>query len=233
MRDANTPTFRTETRIYNEESETAPFELLTLFDEGLIYDIELPQKSKITVFDISRNRIVLLDVSRKVKTVIAPQKLIDAMTDLRNQILQMNRGELFGLNTQPSADPKTGVYRAGIPGLLYISETEAESEPRMAKAYNEFATWAARMNVVAGRGAAPFVRLALGNKMAADGVVPKKITRTASRGDVTQTVRSEHVFISMLSQQDQSLIREIHGMLPSFKEVSRTEFSSPQIAQSK
>lgn len=224
--------FRVETSTFVEGAQ--PFKLLTLFESGKVYDIELGSaKIRCTFYDVKRNRIVMIDEVRELQTIIAPKNLITAMTELRDQIVQRNQGDMMGLNTQPVSDKETGEYRAGYPGLLYKAESEVEPEAGMAREYNEFATWAARMNAVAGRGAPPYARLALGQLMANEKRVPKKITRTVSQGDQAQVVHSEHAFGSLLSQDDRALISKIGGMLASFRKVSHAEFSNPRIAQSK
>ncbi len=55
--------FRIESKVFSAKDEAPTSESLTLFDDGRVYDF-LTSPREITVFDISRSRIVLLDPER-------------------------------------------------------------------------------------------------------------------------------------------------------------------------
>ncbi|WP_145098664.1 hypothetical protein [Rosistilla carotiformis] len=226
------PSLRAETKIYFDGRKPALVgETLTLFDTGIAYDIQLPEKSQITVFDIPRSRVVLLDATTQQRTTIGCDDLVRYMTALRQQALETGKADAIGVSTQPISDPQTGVVQAGFPGFLYIAETQAASQPGLSKIYNDFTGWATRLNMYQNPRGAPFARLALNEQMSASEVLPSKITLRATVGDQTETLRSEHQFSPMLSVQDRALISQIGGMLVSFQDVPADQFRTPRVAQ--
>ncbi|QDS89918.1 hypothetical protein EC9_41200 [Rosistilla ulvae] len=226
------PTLRAETKIYFEGRKPLLVgETLTLFDAGVAYDVQLPGKSQITVFDVSRSTIILLDSTTQKRTTLRCDDLVRYMAALRQQAQQTGKADAIGVSTQPSADLETGIFQAGFPGYLYTAETQVASQPGLAKVYNEFTAWATRLNMYQNPRGAPFARLALNEQMSASDVLPKNITLRATVGEQTETLRSEHQFSPMLSVQDRALISQIGGMLVSFQDVPADQFRTPRVAQ--
>ncbi|QDV13941.1 hypothetical protein CA51_38330 [Rosistilla oblonga] len=226
------PTLRAETQIYSDGRKPSLVgETLTLFDAGVAYDVQLPAKSQITVFDIPRSKIVLIDTTTQRRTTINCDELVRYMTALRQQAQETGKAAAIGVSTQPIGDPQSGVFQAGFPGFLYTAETQPAVQPQLSQIYNEFTGWATRLNMYQNPRGAPFARLALNEQMSESNVLPSKITVRATVGDQTETLRSEHQFSPMLSVQDRALISQIGGMLVSFQDVPAEQFRTPRVAQ--
>src|SRR5690242_19214648 len=74
--------FRVESKVYNSENGPPVSESLTLFHEGRAYDL-LSSPPEITIFDIAKNRIVMLDPVRKVRTEVETDGLTTFVEQLR------------------------------------------------------------------------------------------------------------------------------------------------------
>ncbi|MEZ6092433.1 MAG: hypothetical protein R3C05_31390 [Pirellulaceae bacterium] len=179
-------TLRAETKIFVEGRKPALVgETLTLFDSAVVYDVQLPDRSQIAVFDIPRSTIILLDAKRKLRTTIKSEDLIQFMTALKQQAIETGKSETIGIHTQPHGDPKTGIYQAGFPGFLYVAQTQPASRSELAHLYSEFTGWAIRLNTYQHPHGAPFARLALNEQMSVGGVLPQSITLKATMGEQT------------------------------------------------
>lgn len=226
------PSLRAETKIFLDGRKPVLIgETLTMFDAGVAYDIQLPEKSQITVFDIPRSTVILLDTASKQRTTIGCDELLRYMTALKDQAQQTGKAESIGVDTQPISDPQTGVFQAGYPGFLYTAETQAAAQVGTARMYNAFTGWATRLNMYQHPRGAPFARLALNEQMSASNVLPRKITLRTTVAEQSETLRSEHQFSPLLSVQDRALISQIGGMLVSFQEVPADQFRTPRVAQ--
>src|SRR5438046_252777 len=84
MRAARAEEFRIESKVFTAKEEAPVSESLTLFDDGRVYDfLSLP--SEITLFDLSRGRIVLMDPDRKLRTELTTDELNTFIEQLRTR----------------------------------------------------------------------------------------------------------------------------------------------------
>ncbi len=74
--------FRIESKVYVENNPTPASESVTLFNDSRVY-VFLNSPREITLLDIPRNRIVLIDPARKVRTELTTEKLAAFVEQLR------------------------------------------------------------------------------------------------------------------------------------------------------
>ena len=78
--------FRIESEVFISKSEKKPFARnLTLFKGHVVYDFMRTEPHEITIFDPQRDRIILLDVTRKIKTEIKLWQLQNIIEMLREK----------------------------------------------------------------------------------------------------------------------------------------------------
>lgn len=77
--------FRVETDVFVGRKQEPVAEYLTLFYGNYIYDFLLTDAQEITVFDVARNRFILLDPSRQVKTELTTSQVDAFHQELRER----------------------------------------------------------------------------------------------------------------------------------------------------
>ena len=69
--------FRVETDVFVQGDDAPVSETLTIFTGNVVYDFILNGTEEITVFDVRRGRITLLDTERRVKTTLTTDQLMN------------------------------------------------------------------------------------------------------------------------------------------------------------
>ncbi len=218
------PSFRLETEIYQDKANEPVARHKILFDAGVIYDLQEHGGHVQTVFDPARQRVILLDTKAQVQAEVSTQHLIDVTAQLSVAARQQGKAEAFGLDAIVSSDNEQ--YAIGFGSCQYHTTTQAVSRPELAAAYHELTVWAARLNVLRRLGAPPFARMALGEKLAADGRLPLDLTLTIDQGGSQQHYRAHHLVLEKLSELDRRAIETVGDQLASFRKVAIEEFPS-------
>lgn len=218
------PSFRVETEIFEGESTTPASRHLILFDAGVIYDLDLANDRRAaTVFDPVRGRVILLDKQGKIQTELSTEQLIEATAKLSLAARQGGKADAFGLNAEIVPAPEDR-FETHFGEYRYATTTQSVRNPALAQAYQEFAVWAARLNVLRRRGAPPFGRMTLGEAIAASGRMPLDLTLQVASGRKSQTYRAHHLVVERLSDLDRRSIDELGDALASFKQVPLEQF---------
>ncbi|WP_164102860.1 hypothetical protein [Candidatus Laterigemmans baculatus] len=224
------PSFRVETELFEGDAVQPAARHLILFDAGVIYDIRLDSGRTATLYDPTRQRVILIDRVRKQQTVVATEDLLRATAQLRGAAEQQGKGEAFGLNAK--VQPVTPKEPSELPSLqiefgnvLYTATTQPVSKPQLAQAYHAFATLAAQLNVVRRRGVPPFARMTLGEQIAAAGEIPLELKLEVWSGIKKERYRAHHLVVEQLSELDRKRIAEIGRDLAQCEEVSLDQFA--------
>ena len=70
--------FRVDTEVFKNDDKKPILEQLTIFAaDGTVYDFQLTAPRETTVFDSRHGRFTLLDETKKVKSVVATQEIMD------------------------------------------------------------------------------------------------------------------------------------------------------------
>lgn len=219
--------FRIETDIFIDDDKVAAAETLTIFSEGVVYDFVRTGAEEVTVFDQARNRFVLLDTKRRVKTVLALDDLLNYVAQMKVSLSDADRSYLLGdeMKTEVGED---GWLTLSNGSVTYRVEGEEPKSKEAVAGYRQFADWYARLNSLRAGNSPPFARLQVNAELAARGLIPKTIERTITtrRGlqEKKQVIRSQHLANWRLSQTDRSHIDRAGRYLADFADVSLREY---------
>jgi len=218
------PTFRVETDVYEGDEPAPQSQHLILFDSGVVYDLPVGRSTKITVFDVPRGRVVLLDKATRVRTSIATDALIQKTAQLRAMAAEDAGGETLGLNAKvtPGEKPDSVILKFG--NARYHATSQAVSDPTIAAEFASFTAWASRLNSACRIGSPPFARITLADYLAAENRIPHKLTLEVRQLLKTRTFRSEHAIVERLSDLDRKKISEVGGFMATYEEVDFSEF---------
>ena len=220
------PSFRMETEMFHGDDPSPVARHKILFDAGVVYDIHAQGGRWSTVFDPTRGRVILLDAETKVQTQVATEELIKATAQLAAAAKQAEKAEAFGLQATPQALPDNSGYEIGFGALHYKMTTQTVQNPAIAEAYHQLAVWASRLNVLRKRGAPPFARMALGERVADDQRLPLHLTLTIREGLRKETFRAHHLVVERLSELDRKAIDQVGNQLAAYRKVELGEFPS-------
>ncbi len=84
--------FRIETDVFVNQAKEPAVQTLTIFSGGVVYDFLLTGVEEITVFDRDRNRLVLLDTKRKVKTELTLDRILTYVAQMKTQLSRRGSG---------------------------------------------------------------------------------------------------------------------------------------------
>ena len=218
--------FRIETAIF-QGRESSPFARnLTLFSGGIVYDYPLGGEDLATVFDPRRERFVLIDAKRRLKTTIATTELMQITSALKARADE---------SQQPWIDPQFEV-QTGDDGWIILASTRlvyrvrgaAPENAASVASYRQFADWYARLNATTPGNPPPFARLRLNETISEKGIIPSEVELTilpkVRLPGKKVEIRSRHDVLWTLSGSDRQKIETTGSQMASFQEVSFQEF---------
>ncbi len=219
--------FRIETEIFVDDAKEASGETLTIFSEGIVYDFVRKGNEEITVFDQARDRFVMLDTKRRVKTVLTLDDLLNYVAQLRASLNDEDRSFLLGDEMKVEVG-EDGWLTLSNGSVTYRVEGEEPKAKEAVANFRQFADWYARLNSLRPGNSPPFARMQVNSELAARGLIPKTIERTITqrRGlqEKKQVIRSQHIPNWRLSQTDRSHIDRAGRCLADYTDVSLREY---------
>ena len=219
-----TLSFRVETDVFEGTASAPQSQHLILFDSGVVYDMPIGQAATITVFDIPRERVVLIHKPARVRTSVGTETLVQMMAQVRAEIAKENAGDQLGLDAKVTLGAQEKTYVMAFGSNRYEVTSQDVSDPSIAAEFASFTAWATRLNIARHMGPPPFARITLADYLAAENQLPRQIKLEVRRNFVTRTYRSEHVVVERLSDLDRKKISEIGGMMATFEEVAFDQF---------
>lgn len=224
--------FRIETDVFVGKQKEPVSETLTIFRNGVVYDFLLTGVEEITLFDRDRNRLVLIDTQRKVKTTLSMDDIVTFVAKMKAQLADKQQGFLVDGSSDVVIEDD-GWLKLANERVTYRSKCVKPKEKATALAYQEFADWYARLNAMRGN-LPPFLRIRLNSEIAKRGLIPKTIERTINiQGSLTgkkQVVRSQHLANWRLSKTDQKRIDRAGTYLTTFPTVPFREYVGLPVA---
>lgn len=220
------PSFRVETDIYEGESVSPQSQHLLLFDSGVVYDLPIGLGTTFTVFDVPRERVVLLHKTARVKTSIATDTLVQMMAQLRAEAAEKGVGEKLGIDAKIVTGALPNSFAVSFGDSRYEATTQDVNNRMIAAEFASFTAWASRLNIARHLGSPPFARIALADYIAAEERMPRQVKLSVKRGFKTRVFRSEHLLVERLSDLDRKKISDVGGMIATYAEVDFSEFPS-------
>lgn len=221
--------FRMETEVFVGGDSKPVVEYLTLFTESAIYDFRLTKPEELSVFDLQRNRIVLLDPVTKCKATVSTDEILQFTAAIKTEVDDANPVFFAAAHPQleSSTDEETQWLTLSSKHLTYRVKGSKPKQSSATRRYQEFADWSARLSAMRLGNLPPFARIEL-NKAAADrGWLPEEVERVINPGKLTQRkqeVRSTHLVNWLLSDEDRKKVEKVGDQLSSYREVSIADF---------
>lgn len=226
---ASAQDMRIETEVYSGKSRQPVFENITLFSGTTVFDFSRIGPEKITVFDRSRRRFILLNVDEKTK-VILDQTTVEGYVDLLKSREKLTDKEPFLFNPKfaESFDETEQELTLSSDQMTYkIKGTKSKSQESL-DAYVEFANWYSKLSATDPRQMPPFARLELNKAILKHGLIPKEVDRVYRPSNTVFSsaihAKTKHYVVWQLSRKDRQRIDNALNFVTEFTEVSLPEF---------
>ena len=225
--------FRVETEVFVDDQKKP--ESLTLFAADVVYDFLLLPNEEITMFDIQRGRLVLLDESRQLKAVLTTEQLLEFSAAIKARGMEQGSKHLFDPQFETTYDDESRRLKLASERLTYQAKGLVPKQPDAARRFQQFADGYARLNAMRPGNLPPFGRLLLNQALADRELVPLEIVRelVVDRpvSDKKLVANSRHTFTWLFSNTDRNRIDKVSGYVAKFTEVSADVFwKAPAVA---
>lgn len=217
------PEFRVVTDVFLGDHKEPAQQTLTLFSGGVAYDISFDDPNQISMVDVDRDRIVLLNKELQIQTSIDLNKLQQYIESARKQAETSDLAVY--LNGAEQIEVVGSSVTVGDQVLRYQASLQKPRDEQMAEQYARTADALSLLNGWRS-GVPPFARLSLNRVVAEQKSLPEKITRTTSSNKKTEVVRCRLHANYRLSKEDKQQVSEIGKLLVSFPSVAEQEFFS-------
>jgi hypothetical protein len=214
--------FRIRTDIYLDQTKAPIKGTLTLFSDGVFYDFEEADLGLITVVDPVRNRIILLNRQRQVKSTLPLQQIQLTVAQARTQA----DSKLTAVRDSSYVTERDGVSTAVVKNDFMEYKAKAQSVPQsdIATQYADFADWSARLNAVTQAKLPPYLRMDLNRLIAGHGTIPSEIQRRTYQDGRDVVITTRLIPAWRLSQDDHASIARCSAMIAEFREVPESEY---------
>lgn len=223
--------FRVENKVYVDREEEPRATSTTIFVDGVVYDY-LNQPNEITIFDSTRGRFVLLDVTRHVRMELTAEQ-VSAMSERIKVWAEKQADPYLNFLARPQFDEQwdetTGDLSLASKWITYQLKTAEVENPAIARQYREFSDWYCQLNTAMNPGSRPpFSRLLVNESLARHERFPTEVQLTVrSQGGVfakKTVIRSEHQLISRLVESDRARVSQTHQYIAMFPQVGLGEY---------
>jgi hypothetical protein len=222
--------FRVDSQVFVGKETTPHSTNATLFQAAHVYDF-LDHPRQITVYDLARGRIVLVNPHRKVKAEIS-QGMLDAFCDNLRRAESQTKDPVLRFSLEPrfeeTAEEEDGERVFSSKHIAYRVKPE-DSSAGFAGAYRTFSDASARLNAYVNRGSLPpFPRLLINESLAKSGQLPSEVHFTVSPGRLgagrTVVLKSKHEYRWRLLDSDLRMIDEAGEVLAQAALVPLAEY---------
>jgi uncharacterized protein YdiU (UPF0061 family) len=204
---------------------------ITLFHAAHVYDF-LNQPRQITIYNLSRGRVVLVNPDRKLKAEVS-QDMLETFCDNLRRAESQATDAVLRFSLDPHFDEQVGQSDAervfSSKHITYKIKLLNQSSASMAGAYRKFSDASARLNAYVNRGSLPpFPRLLVNRSLATTGHVPAEVQLTVWPGRLgtgrTVALKSKHEYRGRLLDSDLRMIDDAGESLAQAALVPLTEF---------
>lgn len=238
--------FRVYTRVFDQRatasaknSKKTPSPIsrtMTIFHAGKVYD-SIDSGERITLFEPNRDRFLILDFSRQLRTVITTKEILETISVIEGSqqerlktkagqtAIEKERIQLIQFQLAPdfveSVDDSKLTLRLLGTGAQYDVKAITPEKPEYSTAYLEYADWAARLNYLLLENAPlPGPRLALDDSLRNKNWLPIEVEMQA-RQKYGPHLRAEHRYDWKLDDADRKFITKAENEIgqPKLKEI--------------
>jgi hypothetical protein len=228
--------FRLHSKVYLGKDEEPAYENVTLFRDGLVYDL-LSDPDEVVVFDTAKKRFVILSPPRRVRAEISLEMIETSIQYIRQNLARKLPSENpqdsligFVLNPKYEIQAAEGSDAVEFIGrwMSYRLKTTPARTPTAAAQYAEFLSGYTKLSAM--KKAPLLARGPINAWLASKGRIPVEIEVTQfRRGPLggmkpQSTDRSEHVLTWQLPTQDRQKIEQIERWLVEFQPVGFNEY---------
>ncbi|MBP88960.1 MAG: hypothetical protein CMJ64_19980 [Planctomycetaceae bacterium] len=227
--------FRMETDVVVGKEPKPVAQNLTLFTGNLVYDFALGSADElaireVTILNTQKSSIVLMDLTRKIRTEVSTDTLLRFTVRIRKIALEKRNGAV-ALDFQTQSDNKAKTVALTSERVTYIVSARETQQPDAVTRYREFADWYAQLNAMRPGNLPPFGRLQLNRELASRQWLPETITRTVVIDKLRrrrQELRSKHIVAWQLTNTDRRRINDAAGYQVGFQRVTLEDYLQPE-----
>jgi hypothetical protein len=224
--------FRVDSEVFAGNQTQPRSTNITLFHGDRVYDF-LDAPPQISIYDLRRRRIVLVDPDRRLTCEVTGEMLSALEGNLRRT---KSEDPLLRFSLEPSFDEQVDEQtksRTFASKYITYRVTPAHGDHRdFSEPYRAFSDASARLNALVNRGSLPpFPRLAVNESLANAAEVPASLQVTIAPrqrlGGKSVVLRSQHKFRPRLSDSDYRKIEQAGATLADSRRVTLSEFLKP------
>lgn len=202
--------FRIETEIFVGSSKQPTSENLTIFSDNRVYDFMLSKPNAITVYDPLAKKFTLIDPTRRLRTEITCDKILEFVAKLKSTDRRDRDPFIFEPYFDVAYDSKNRHVTLRSNRIIYSVDGMKPSEPQVVFRYRRFADWYARLNSMIPGSMPPFARIEMNKEMAERYLIPERVELTINprpRSSAKKIqARSKHLVTWELSKGDRTRI---------------------------
>ena len=234
---------RVENEIFVDHGAEPVGRSLTIFRDGLAWDFldgaEPGQVVEIVLHDPARERVVVIDPDRNVKTEITRLQLERLSASLAawarrsdDRLVRWAAGPVFDDDLQKH----DRALELSGPRARYAVEFATAPAPEAAETYRQFADTALLLKALLHPGGMPpFPRLAINKQIAAAGGIPESVTleidtRGPLLGGRSQVLRSMHKVYPRLLSSDLERVEDAEARVAVAEAVDVATYADPKAA---
>ena len=182
-----------------------------------------PNGEEITIFDIPRGSITLVDKQRKMQTSISTSQLMAFMATVKSQPQASTKGnQLVSPQFKEQYETTKKVLTLADEKLTYRVRGIRPKHPEFVERFQFFADWYARLNATRFGNPPPFGRIKLNQSLSKHGLIPAEVERTVvlnGANQAAQKMRSHHLTNWQLTDTDHKRIEQAKTCLQTYPKV--------------
>lgn len=206
--------FHVDSKVFKVGEQKPIIETTTVFVKGTVYDfLSDPNESRdpeVTILDTQRQRFIVIDPQRKLKTEVKLEDVTEFTKNLRLGAAGAKDPILnFLANPQFVEKVDGDQLEFSSSWMIYRLKTMPSKSEEISKQYAEFSHWHGQLNVMVNPGSLPpFGRMLVNKKLEELGVLPTEIYMTLSpKGPERKLIiRAEHRFQWTLLESDRKKV---------------------------
>lgn len=228
-----TPKFRIESQVYVDGDQTPVSQNVTLFDDGVVYDLQMETSanrlpSEIVIFDERRRELILLDVGRKLAWTIADLRLMKMLDQLRRETLNNDKTSfLVNDSFTETHDWSSDIVTLESQSIHYRVKGKRPADDTLLPRYYDFLDQFTRLSASDPKRVPPFPRLTLNKSIKAMGWIPSEVKVKIDPNSLFKepfSAISKHVLVMSLSEADQDRIKFARKCWLEFESCTLSEY---------